>query len=367
MGVSIYPYREPSSRWIEYLELAKSCGFSRIFESLLNLEGQGREEIIKNHQPINAAAVNMGFEIIVDIAPVMFKELGITPDDLTFFQDLGVNGFRLDEGYSGVEESVMTCNPLGLLVEINASVYSHYVDNIIDYQSVRSNLIGCHNFYPQRHTGLSVGHYKKTSAKFKQLGLRLAAFVSSAIPDSFGPWRGMDSLPTLECHRDLPIDCQTTHLLAIGDIDDIIISNCFPSEVELKAMQDVFGPIATLDVILDNRTSAVEKQILFDELHISRGDVSDKIIRSTWPRVKYSGNRISLFNAKEVIRRGDVIVNSEKYDKYAGEMHIALCDFPNTGKSNVVGHIRAEELIAIDEIKPWQKFRLRLFEMETVQ
>ena len=58
------------------------------------------------------------------------------------------------------------------------------------------------------------------------------------------------------------------------------------------------------------------------------------------------------------------MVNSEQYDQYAGEMHIALSDFPNTGKANVVGRIRPEELIAIDEIKPWQKFKLRLLREE---
>ena len=103
---------------------------------------------------------------------------------------------------------------------------------------------------------------------------------------------------------------------------------------------------------------------MFNELHISRGDVSDKIIRSTWPRVKYADATIQLFNPSAIIRRGDVLVNSDQYDNYAGEMHIALSDFPNTGKANVVGRIRPDELIAIDEIKPWQKFKLRLLHEE---
>ena len=361
LGISIYPDREEPNRWIEYLELAAKHGFSRIFESLLQLEGMQREEIIKKYQPINLIARKMGFETIVDVAPIILKHVGVTPFDLSFFQELGVDGFRLDEGYSGIEESIMTCNPYGLSIEINASVFSHYADCILDYQPSRSNLIASHNFYPQLHTGLSIAHYQKTSSKFKGLGLRLAAFVTSQVQVSFGPWTFMDGLPTLEYHRYLPVECQTTHLLALGDIDDILISNCFPTEAELKAMQDVFGTVPTFDVILDKQTSEVERMILFDELHINRGDVSDKIIRSTWPRVKYTGNKIPLTNAHPLIKRGDVVVNSEEYDKYAGEMHIALSDYRNNGKSNVVGKIRAEELIAIDAIKPWQKFKLRIF------
>ena len=364
LGISIYPDREPAQRWNDYIELASRFGFSRIFESLLPFGGMKREEIISQYKPINLAAREKGFEIIADVAPSILKDMAVTPTDLSFFNELGVNGFRLDEAFSGMEEAIMTCNPYGLLVEINASVYSHFADTIIDYQPVRSNLIGCHNFYPQRYTGLSNEHFKKTTSKFKSLGLRLAAFVTSQAENSFGPWPWMDGLPTLEAHRDLPIECQITHMLAHGDIDDILISNCFASESEFIAISEIFGPAAMLDVILDKRTSPTERKILFDELHISRGDVSDKIIRSTWPRIKYAETTIKLFNPSTMIKRGDVLVNSEQYDKYAGEMHIALSDFPNTGKANVVGRIRPEELIAIDEIKPWQKFKLRLFHEE---
>ena len=71
-----------------------------------------REEIIAKYNPINLAAREMGFEIIADVAPSILKEIGVTPLDLSFFNEIGVNGFRLDEGYSGMEEAIMTCNPL---------------------------------------------------------------------------------------------------------------------------------------------------------------------------------------------------------------------------------------------------------------
>lgn len=359
LGISIYPNRAPVKRWEEYLELSASYGFSRVFESLIGLSGLSREEVIAKYQSLNLLAIKHGFEVIVDVAPVVLKQVGVTPFNLSFFQELGANGFRLDEGYSGMEESVMTCNPYGLLVEINASIESHYISTILDYQPVRARLIACHNFYPQRHTGLSIEHFKKTSQRFRDLGIRLAAFVSSGVKNSFGPWPSTDGLPSLECHRDLPIECQATHLLAMG-IEDIIISNCFPTEEELNKVKEAFGIIPTLDVMLDFRTSEIERKILFEELHISRGDVSDKIVRSTLPRVKYADNIIPLFNPKPQIQRGDVIINSEQYENYAGEMHIALCDYPNTGKSNIIGQIRPEELIVLDEIKPWQKFKLRI-------
>ena len=32
----------------------------------------------------------------------------------------------------------------------------------------------------------------------------------------------------------------------------------------------------------------------------------------------------------------------------------------NSGRTNVVGHIREEEIFILDSLKPWQKFRFTL-------
>ena len=63
--------------------------------------------------------------------------------------------------------------------------------------------------------------------------------------------------------------------------------------------------------------------------------------------------------ATEIIKRGDVIIESSEYGHYAGEVQIALNDMVNSGKSNVVGHIREEEVFILDYIKPWQKFSFK--------
>ena len=98
---------------------------------------------------------------------------------------------------------------------------------------------------------------------------------------------------------------------------------------------------------------------MLDELHFNRGDVSENFLRSTQSRVKYKGHRFDLFNAPDVIRRGDVVIESSEYGHYAGELQIARSDMRNSGMSNVIGHIPDEELFLVDTIRPWQKFRFR--------
>jgi hypothetical protein len=47
------------------------------------------------------------------------------------------------------------------------------------------------------------------------------------------------------------------------------------------------------------------------------------------------------------------------YERYAGELQIALKDMENSGKTNVVGRIVPEEVFLLDHIQPWQKFKLK--------
>ena len=157
----------------------------------------------------------------------------------------------------------------------------------------------------------------------------------------------------------LPLYLQVEHYISMGNIDDVIISNCYPSDEELARLKDLPRNLVCLDVELMDGLPEVETSIVLDELHFNRGDVSENFLRSTQSRVKYKGHHFDLINAPEVIRRGDVVIESSEYGHYAGELQIARSGMRNSGMSNVVGHIPEEELFLIDTIRPWQKFRFR--------
>lgn len=359
LGISIYPEKSSKEEILKYIDKAAECGFSRIFSCLLSVNEE--KEVIKEHfLSINEYAHSKGFEVIVDVSPRVFNELGISYSDLSFFKEIGADGFRLDQGFTGHEEAMMTFNPQGLKVEINMSHNTHTIDTIMDYQPNRYNLIACHNFYPHAYSGLNFEHFMNCTKRFNQYGLRTAAFVTSQNNDTFGPWPVTDGLPTLELHRHLPLAAQAKHLIALGNIDDIIISNCYPSDEELESVSRMRLDMVTFDIIVNKNTPEIERKILFEEQHFHRGDFSDNFLRSTQSRVKYKGHNFALFNAPEIIRRGDVIIESSEYGHYAGELQIALHDMKNSGKTNVVGRIADEEVFILDYIKPWQKFNFSL-------
>lgn len=358
LGISIYPEKTDDKEIYDYIDRASKYGFDRIFSCLLSVN-DSKENIVKKFKGINEYAKAKGFEVIVDVSPRVFDDLGISYKDLSFFKEIGADGLRLDAGFTGSEESLMTYNEEGLKIEINMSNNTNYIDTIIDYKPNKENLIACHNFYPHRYSGLNFEHFMKCTERFNKYGLRTAAFVTSQNEGTFGPWPVTDGLPTLEVHRNLPVDVQAKHLIALGNVNDIIISNCYPTEEELIALGSMRRDMVTFDITLNEKTPEIERKILFEEMHFNRGDFSDNLIRSTQSRVKYKGHNFTLFNAPEIIKKGDVVIESSEYGHYAGELQIALKDMVNSGKSNVVAHIREEELFILDCIKPWQKFNFK--------
>jgi hypothetical protein len=354
LGVSIYPDKSAIGDNKEYLSLAAKYGFGRVFLNLLSVKDK---RVLEEFKEIVSYARKLDMEVVADVAPFVFKDLGIDYKDLKIFRDMGLTGIRLDTGFGGNEESIMSFNPYGLKIELNISSGTKYLDNIMSYIPNKENIIGCHNFYPHRYTGLSREHFMKTTKTFKNYGLRTAAFVSSANA-TFGPWALNEGLPTLEEHRDLPIEVQAKDLFNTGLIDDVIISNCYATKEELKVLGDLNKDILTLNVELLEGLPEVERNIILDEIHFNRGDVSEYMIRSTQSRVKYKGHEFKVINPKDM-EKGDIVIESSLYAHYAGEMHLVLKPMNNSGKSSIVGKVVDEEVYLLDYIKPWQKFILK--------
>ena len=356
LGISIYFDHADRDKNLSYLESAYGLGFKRVFTCLIS--GAMNTNSMEDLKNITSRARELAMEVIADVDGGVFKKYGLDYKDLTFFHNLRLSGLRLDTGFSGLEESLMTCNPYGLKIELNMSNGTRYLENILSHKPNLENLVGCHNFYPHKYTGLSRAHFLKCTRMFKGYGIKTAAFVSSKTA-TLGPWPLEEGLCTLEEHRFLPIEVQAKDLFNTNLIDDVIIANAFAHEKELEELSELDKNILTLKIDLAEGIPDVEKDILLNELHFNRGDVSEYVIRSTQSRVKYSGHYFSVFNPVD-IKRGDLLIDSSLYGRYAGELQIALKDMENSGKTNVVGRVAEEEVFLLEFIEPWQKFKLRV-------
>lgn len=353
LGISVYPNHSSVEEIKAYMTLAAKYNFKRVFTCLLSVE-EGKEKIVKDFTATIMHAKSLGMEVIADVSPKVFGELEISYDDLSFFKEIGADGIRLDMGFTGNEESIMTFNPQNLDIELNISSGTRYLENILSYQANPDKLLGCHNFYPHRYTGLSYEHFIETTKVYKEHGIHTAAFVNSPSA-SIGPWPVEEGLCTLEMHRHWPITTQAKHLWATDLIDDVIIANSFASEEELKALSEIDPYKLTFDCVINKNTPELERKIILDEFHFNRGDVSDYVVRSTQSRVKYKGHSFDPFNTVDM-KTGDIIVETSLYAHYAGELQVALRPMENSGKSNVVASITEADQILLSYLRPWQKF-----------
>lgn len=354
LGISVYPEKSQKQEIINYINLASKYGFKRVFTCLLSVK-DSKEKIAEDFKEIINTARKNNMEVILDIAPNVFDDLKISYDDLSFFNELGATGIRLDIGFDGLKESQLTFNKFGLEIEINMSSGTKYVDNIMSYKPNKAKLIGSHNFYPMRYSGLSLEHFLKCCKQFKDYGLRTAAFVSSNVALD-GPWPIMDGLCSLEMHRDLPISSQVKHLMMIDDLDDIIIANSFASEDELKSISELKN-FLELKIVFNKEATELEKKIVLDEEHFNRGDISDYLIRSTQPRITYKESNFEPSFTPDLIKKGYITIGNNDFGQYKGELHLAKKDHSNDKKrKNVVAKVSDEEIFLLDLIPPWSKF-----------
>ncbi|MDC7952250.1 DUF871 domain-containing protein [Liquorilactobacillus mali] len=357
LGISIYPEKTSLEENMEYIKLAHKYGYNRIFTSLLEITGS-QEVVMDKFSNIIKYGNDLGFKTVIDINPSLFKQLEINYDNLSLFAELGVWGIRLDTGFSGMEEALMTRNKFGLKIEINVSSGTGYLDNIMKFNPNTDNLLGCHNFYPQKLTGLGQDFFIEQSKRYKEYGLHTAAFVSSKKAKN-GPWPVQDGLPTMEQDRNLPIRTQVNHIKLTRYIDDVIIGNAFASEEELKEMSEAFyseQPQLTIETL--ENLNVDDRKVLFDNVHLYRGDKSDYLLRNSTTRVKYKNTKFETKNNNGLVNRGDILIVNKSYGQYNGELQIALKQFENDGRRSVVGKIKDTDLSLLSLIEPWSTFVL---------
>lgn len=353
LGLSIYPDHSDFSKDKDYLALGKKYGYSRLFMSMLEAD-----DILATKQKFSriiAEAKELGYLTIIDISPRIFEKLGISYQDLRFFAELGVDGIRLDQGFDGNTEALISYNPYGLIIELNMSNDVAYLENILSYQANKPYLFGCHNFYPQVGTGLTEEFFLECSERFKKNGIHTAAFVASQHGKQ-GPWNVNDGLPTLESDRYLPIQVQAKKLFATGLIDDVIIGNAYATEEELKALAEIDRYQPQLKVDFLEEATELERKIACDMQHFRRGDTNALVARSTQSRVIYKEEENPPHTNNIEFKFGDVLIGNDQFGIYKNELQIVLTPHKDTRK-NKIGRISKEELVLLKYLNPWTKFK----------
>lgn len=357
LGISVYPDKSDLNEVYQYVKRASELGFTRIFTCFLSVDKETRADYFKVFKEFSSYCHQLGFEIAVDTNPEIFKEIGATPTNLQSLIDLGVDIIRLDGDFSTQDNILISRNPDNIKIEFNASM-NPGLDHMIASGGNRDAMLVCHNFFPERYTGLDLDLYQELNVKWKELNLHTAAFVSSNNDNTIGPWAVFCGLPTMEIHRGLPIDLQARHLIALGNIDDILIGNYPATDEELVALSQVNWQYLEFKVEEEEGLSEVEKKVLYEHFpHFDRPDYSSFMIRSSYPRLECKEKSIPHRPVeKEFFEPGDIVIVNDNLAHYRGELQIVLDYIKNDGERNLVASFPEDELYLLEAFKPGHYF-----------
>ncbi len=359
LGISFYPSKENMSDIKSYIDKAQKYGFNYAFTSLLGMD-EDMDKTINNFTESINYAKDHGFYVVLDINPGLFSDLNISYNDLSFFENMGAAAIRLDSNFDGLTESMISFDKSDLDLVLNISNDTGNIQNILSYEPNFKRLQGCHNFYPQPYTGLDLDYFLKCSKKYKKMGIRTGAFISSQIAKD-GPHEYNMGLPTLEMHRNMDISLQARHLIATGLIDDIIIGNSFASDEELKELSEVNFDQLQLSISMNDTISDIERELLLNKQHFNRGDINSYSIRSTFVKLDVKNESIVPDNTPDILEPGDITIGNNDFGQYKGEVNIVKKSMENIGHyKNVVGKVKNDNKFLIDYITPWKKFLFKL-------
>lgn len=369
IGISIYPDVAQLEDIYRYFDLASEAGFKRVFSSMFSVKDT-TEKIISMFSEISTKCHESKMLMSVDVNPELFERLGAKVDDLSIFKKIGIDILRMDMSFGLDGDIKLINNCENIQIEFNASALKpSYVKSLIDLGAKKENLMVSHNFYPQTYTGMKWQKFLDVSKEFKDLGIRVGAFVSSQAENTHGVWDSTNGLPTVEKMRNLSIDLQVREMCATGVIDEIMIGNAFASQSEFnsikEALQEVTPDMQYLNqlpfvsnfmnqklpevkkvrVKLDEKCSEQEKDILLNFFpHLDLGDSSEWIWRNRIPRFFFKGKIPQrILNQKEFVR-GDVVMVNNQYLNYSSEVQVVLIPIVNDGTRNLVGHISDQEM-----------------------
>lgn len=374
LGVSVYPEQETLKDIDTYLATASKYGFTKVFTSMFSVEGT-KEEIISYFKNFTKIAHKYNMEVSGDCNGDFFKKMEATETDLSVFKEMGIDTIRMDFSFNDKRDAVLINNKDGIKIEMSTA-FINIIEAAIANGADTHNLFTCHNFYPEKYTAPSLEAINQLNNYWHSKGIPVAIFISSLVEGSHGPWPVSDGLPTIEEHRNWPIEVQLKHCLALDNIDEILIGNAFASEKEFEAIDKVmkeafihiplnpsFGSMADFiphgdikripfSIKLEEGITDLEKEILFQfSTHSDMGDCLNYMLRSRWTRVIYKGKSIPVRPCNKThYTRGDVVIVNDNLAHYRAEIQIVLKDIPVDGQRNLLGHISEEEICFLDSI-----------------
>ena len=225
-GISVYTGLNCSlEENLKLIEMASSLGLRRLFTSVLIPEVSS--PLQAEFATVLIAAVESGFEIIVDVTPE-------TISDFDFALDFEQITPRLDDGFN--PRQIAALSHIRRIMLNASTVTEELLTVLTDLEADFSNVAALHNFYPHVHTGLDINYFLQQNRLLKRFNIEVGAFVASFEGRRRPPFQ--EGLPTVELTRNFNVDFTARYLTALG-MDFILISDSLPTFNECVSLANL--------------------------------------------------------------------------------------------------------------------------------
>jgi len=337
IGASVYVGLDdyPLEKNIEYLDLLKSVGVKNVFIS--GHMPEVNEKFEYELKTVIDYANKLNLNVILDVSKKMFEKLNIE----------NIYSLRLDYGFND-EDILNLINEKPYFIELNASSITkerleYLRANGIDLRKLRIS----HNFYPKPDTGLTYARVKEINEMLFSYGMEVMGYIPGKTGKRGPLYQG---LPTIESHRDMPLEVALQELRLLG-FNEVIFGDAYITKEELEKAINFDHSIIQIPIQVNKDLSETELELL-KKVHYRRLDANDLLIRSS-SRVTDKVIKPHNTIARKMF---SVTIDNSLYKRYQGEVAIILKDLPMNEAVNVVGRVIATPQL-LDAIKPGDKFK----------
>lgn len=343
-GISVYAGLDYTNEEnLSLIETAAGMGFKLLFTSAQISETANTEKFFDDFTDILTTAIANDFEIILDVNAENFSNYDI--EGLTL---------RLDDGFSVQQVAEIS---RVRKIQLNAStVTEKFLNKLVDLDANFDNISALHNFYPHPCTGLETYYFSNQNQILRDFGISVGAFIPSKDGKRRLPLR--EGLPTLEDCRNFTTDLSARFLAAFS-VDFMIIGDGAPTYEELQAVAAIQSDEVIFHAhLLSNDLTTAE---ILSRHFTRRADVAKSVIRAFEGRqyLKEVGGKIPPEEPSIERSFGDVTIDNENFDRYAGEIQIVQDVLPADGRVNIAAHVLDEENFLTGYLKPRQRFSFK--------
>ena len=324
----------------EIAEKAGKMGFNEIWSGI-------DPNYIEGIKEIASIAEKYDMYFFVDINPDILRGFGASPSNLRVFKELKIKGLRADYGFTVDELIKMANNDLGLVIELNASIFPlDKLDYLVSKVSNIERLKASHDYYPIKYTALSLESTVRKSKEFKERGIPVAAFIPSP--------RYVESRTTVEMLRGKEVWKSASILFNTGVIDRIILGEPLPTDEELSELVEA-REYTKIRVLVYPGLTEEEKKVFEGVYH----DV--RIKEYSIALAKLMKNDIKPRNITRRFRGAVTVMNSRPD---VVEVWIFKKEVEADKRFNVIGEVLPEDMDLLDYLSDMSPVKLVPVEMK---